>query len=63
MMARNSMSARRAKQLQELEAENARLHRAAAELTAYLLALQDALSRGGPLPPCPACIDHGAPEW
>jgi hypothetical protein len=62
MMARNSMSARRARQLQELAAENTRLRQAAADLSGYLRALQDALTRRGPTPRRPACIDRGAPE-
>jgi hypothetical protein len=62
MMARHSMSARRARQLQELEAENLRLRQAAADLTGYLRALQDALTCRGPAPRRPACIAHGAPE-
>jgi hypothetical protein len=38
------------RELAELEAENARLHKAAADLTAYLLTLQAALAERSGLP-------------
>ena len=52
----------RVRELRELEAENARLHRMAADLTGYLLALQDALSGGAGAPRPPAGIGGTEPS-
>jgi hypothetical protein len=47
----------RVKRLTELEAENARLHKTAEDLAAYVRALQSALSSGAPRPRRPACFE------
>lgn len=54
---RISPSSARITRINELEAENARLHRTAADLTAYVRALQNALSNGAAPPRRPAGLD------
>jgi hypothetical protein len=56
-----SFRSARLRHINELQAENARLHRLATDLTTYLLALREALSNGTPRPRRPACIDGGDP--
>jgi hypothetical protein len=58
MAGRTSTRLDRVKRLDELEAENSRLRRTAADLTAYLRALRNALSGGTPVPRRPAVIDR-----
>jgi len=48
--------------LSELEVDNARLQRTAADLMAYLVALRNALKNGTPAPRRPSGIEGGI-EW
>ncbi|MGA2127522.1 MAG: hypothetical protein ABSG76_15375 [Xanthobacteraceae bacterium] len=61
MALRKSTGLDRVRELLELEAENARLHRMAVDLTAHVLALQDALGRAAG-PRRPAGVGGGEPS-